>query len=142
MERFVEKDRGVISGVFKGYKARKEMKKIEDKQRLSDTFKGYKIRKNIKKMKDRQDNINNIIEDNVINEINKNKMVTIELDNKINSEIITLELDEHYEKRLNDGLNSMEDGLRNNIKGCELCCCGLGNLLVVLWYKIKKCFNS
>ena len=93
-------------------------------------------------MKKKKDDVENIIEENVKKQINENKFTTITLDNKINSEIIELELDEHYDKQLNEGLESMETGLRNNLKGCELCCCGLGNILMVMWYKIKKCFSS
>lgn len=142
MNKLKEDDKDVLNSVFEGYKTRKEIKKMNDKNVLCGVFKGYKVRKNIKKMKEKQENMNNIIEDAVINEINDNRMNIIELDNKINSEIIDLELEEFYDKKLNDGINNVEDGLKNNLKGCELCCCGLGNILMVMWYKLKKCFNS
>lgn len=141
MNKLKEDDKDMLNSAFEGYKTRKEIKGLKDKNILCDVFKAYKVRKNIKKMKEKQENVNNIIEHTVINQINDNRMNIIELDSKINSEIIDLELEEFYDKKLNDGINNMEDGLRTNLKGCELCCCGLGNILMVVWYKLKKCFN-
>ena len=142
IDKMREEDKNVLNSVFNGYKVRKEIKEINNKNMICDVFKGYMVRKNIKKMKEKQDNINNIIEDNVISQINDNKMSVIELDNKINSEIIQLEMDEVYDNKLSDGISDIEDGLKNNLKGCELCCCGLGNILSVFWYKIKRYFSS
>ena len=136
--------RSKLKLLFKKYRKQKLINKMKDNDKdiLCSVFKGYKIRANMKRMRKKKDDVENIIEENVKRQINENKFVTITLDNKINSEIIELELDEHYDKQLNDGLESMETGLRNNLKGCELCCCGVGNILMVMWYKIKKCFSS
>ena len=125
------------------YKINNFIKKEKNKDRclIGAYFKGYLVRKNMKLMNKKKENINDIIENNIKEQINSNKIITIELDNKINKDICDLDDEIFYDKKLNDGLESMDNGLKNNLKGCELCCCGLFNVCRYLYYKLFKCLD-
>ena len=121
--------------------------KIKSAKLIESVWRGYKVRKNIIKMKDKtnkyiNNECKNIIEDNVKNVIKENKVITIEVDNVINNEITDVEDEIYYNKKLDDGMIEIEDGMKKNINGCTICCCGIGNVMIYLWYKICRGLND